>query len=164
MNETDNNVANASALEIVNTRVFNCRRELVWKAWTNREYLARWWGPKGFTSTFQEFEMTPGGAWRFIMHGPDGKDYQNEIMFIDILEPERIVFDHVSSPPFQVTATFAEQSSQTRIVFRMAFQCVDECARVKAFAVEANEQNFDRLEAELARMASVMEPSRENPK
>jgi uncharacterized protein YndB with AHSA1/START domain len=154
MNKTDN-VANASALEIVNTRVIDRPRELVWNAWTNPEHLARWWGPKGFTNTFQEFDLTPGGAWRFVMHGPDGAHYQNEIMFIDIVKPERIVFDHVSGPRFEVTATFAEQSGQTRITFRMLFQSAAECARVKAFAVEANEQNFDRLEAELAEMASA---------
>src|SRR4051812_7900369 len=84
------NVANTSALEILNTRVIDRPRELVWKAWTNPEHLARWWGPKGFTNTFQEFDMTTGGAWRFIMHGPDGANYQNDVMFIDIVKPERI--------------------------------------------------------------------------
>ena len=64
--------------EIVTTRVFDAPRELVFKAWTDPDHLAKWWGPKGFTNTFQEFDMRPGGVWRFIMHGPDGVDYKNK--------------------------------------------------------------------------------------
>src|SRR4051794_12623895 len=88
--------------EIVATRVFDAPRELVFKAWTDPEHLAQWWGPTGFTNTFHEFDLRPGGVWRFVMHGPDGVDYKNENVFVEIVKPERIVFDHVSGPKFQV--------------------------------------------------------------
>ncbi|MDX6531032.1 MAG: hypothetical protein QOH41_3322 [Blastocatellia bacterium] len=138
--------------EIVSTRLIDAPRELIWCAWTEPDQLTHWWGPNGFTSTFQEFDPQPGGVWRFILHGPDGKDYKNEIVFRELVKPERIVFEHLSAPKFQVTATFVEEGSQTRITFRMLFETAAECDKVKTYAVAANEQNFDRLEAQLARM------------
>jgi uncharacterized protein YndB with AHSA1/START domain len=134
-------------------RSFDAPRELVFNAWSDRDHLAHWWGPKGFTNTFHEFDMRPGGSWRFVMHGPDGVDDKNESVFVEVVKPERIVFQHMSGPRFQVTATFAEQAGKTTLTFRMLFETAAECDKVKRYAVEANEQNFDRLEAELARMA-----------
>jgi uncharacterized protein YndB with AHSA1/START domain len=140
-----------SAREIVTTRVFDAPRERVFRAWTDPEHLVRWWGPKGFTSTFQAFDLRPGGVWRFVMHGPDGVDYKNKSVFVEIVRPKRIVFQHVSGPAFLVTATFAEQAGKTKVTFQMLFETAAACEKVKGFAVEANEQNFDRLGAELAR-------------
>jgi uncharacterized protein YndB with AHSA1/START domain len=144
---------NTADRDIVTTRVFNAPRELVFQAWTDPDQLVQWWGPKGFTNTFHEFDMRPGGIWRFVMHGPNGVDYQNKSVFVEVVNPERIVFDHVSGPRFQVVATFAEQAGKTTLTFRMRFESAAECDKVKAFAVEGNEQNFDRLEAQLAKMA-----------
>jgi uncharacterized protein YndB with AHSA1/START domain len=109
-------------------------------------------GAEGFTSTFQDFDMRPGGTWRFVLHGPDGKDYKNEIVYQEIVRPERIVFEHVSGPKFQVTATFIEEAGKTRVTFRMLFETAAECEKVKTYAVEANEQNLDRLEVQLVKM------------
>ncbi len=139
--------------EIVSTRVVGAARELAFKAFTDRDHLVHWWGPKGFTNTFHEFDMQPGGTWRFVMHGPDGVNYQNKSVFVEIVKPERIVFEHVSGPQFQMTIALAEQGGKTRITWRMLFESAAECDKVKKLAVEANEQNFDRLEAELAKMA-----------
>jgi len=148
------NASNTADREIVSTRVVDAPRELVWKAWTDPDHLAQWWGPKGFTNTFHEFDLRPGGIWRFVMHGPDGTGYKNKSVFVEIVKPERIVFDHVSGPQFQVGATFAEQAGKTEITFRMIFKSAAECAKVRILAVDANEQNFDRLEVQLAKMAS----------
>lgn len=139
--------------EIVSTLGFEGPRELVFRAWTDPDHLARWWGPKGFTNTLQEFDLRPGGIWRFVMHGPDGKAYKNKSVFIEVVKPERIVYQHVSVPQFQATAAFAEQGGKTSLAFHMLFETAAECERVKVYAVDANEQNFDRLEAELAKMA-----------
>lgn len=138
--------------EIVNTRVLNAPLAVVFKAYTDPDHLAHWWGPQGFTNTFQEFDLRPGGAWRFVMHGPDGVDYKNKIVFVEVVKPERIVFDHVSGPVFQVTITFAEQAGKTRVTFRQLFESAAAYDSVKAYAGAANEQNFDRLEAYLATM------------
>ena len=79
---------------IVGTRVFDAPRELVFSVWTDPKHLAQWWGPNGFTTTTSAFDMRPGGVWRFVMHGPDGRDYQNRITFDEIVPPERIVYHH----------------------------------------------------------------------
>jgi len=143
----------SSDRQIVSARVLDAPRERVFRAWTDPARLARWWGPKGFRNTLEEFDLRPGGVWRFVMHGPDGVDYKNKSVFVEIVEPERIVFQHESGPRFQVTATFAEQAGRTRLTFEMLFETAAACASVKRYAVDANEQNFDRLEAELARTA-----------
>ncbi|TMA49714.1 MAG: hypothetical protein E6J81_02680 [Deltaproteobacteria bacterium] len=64
----------------------------------------------------------------------------------------RAVFQHVSVPQFQVTVTLAEQAGKTKLTRRMLFESVAACDKVKRFAVEANEQNLDRLAAQLAKM------------
>jgi len=139
--------------ELTTTRVLDAPRERVFRAFSEAEHLEQWWGPQGFTNTFQEFDLRAGASWRYVMHGPNGADYPNQSVFVEIVKPERIVFDHLSGPAFQVTATFAEEAGKTRLTFRMLFGTAAECDKVKGFAVGANEENLDRLEAELARMA-----------
>jgi uncharacterized protein YndB with AHSA1/START domain len=141
-----------SERELVVTRVFDAPRERVFKAWTDPSHLVHWWGPRGFTNTFQEFDLRPGGTWRFIMHGPDGVDYPNVNIFAEIVAPERIVLQHVSEPKFQMTITFAEQASRTRLTMRMLFESAAEYDMAKGPASEGNQQMFDRLEARLAAM------------
>ncbi len=87
-----------NAREIVSTRILDAPRERVFKAFADPDHLMHWWGPKGFSNTFHEFDFRPGGTWRFVMHGPDGIDYQNKSVFVEIVMPERIVFAHVSGP------------------------------------------------------------------
>jgi uncharacterized protein YndB with AHSA1/START domain len=139
--------------EIVSTRIINYPRELVYRAWTEPDHLQNWWGPAGFTNTFHEFDLRPGGQWRFTMHGPDKGHYQNHCEFVKIERPLLIGWKRHSQPLFRVLATFEEVADkQTKIVFRMIFDTAKECNKVKPFAVEKNEENFDRLEKELQRM------------
>ena len=60
-------------------------------------------------------EFKPDGVWRFVMHGPDGRDYQNKVVHVEIAEPERLVYDHVSEPQFRMTVSFADQGGKTII-------------------------------------------------
>ena len=139
--------------EIVSARIFNWPRELVFKAWAEPGLLMQWWGPKGFTNTFHEFDFRESGKWYFTMHGPDGTDYHNGIVFKKIEKPGLIIFDHLKPMhKFQVTASFEEIGDKTRLIFRMLFETVDECEEVKKYVIEANEQNFDRLETVLSNM------------
>lgn len=140
--------------EIATTRIVNSPIDLAFKAWTDPNQLKNWWGPKGFTNTFNEFDLRPGGKWSFIMHGPDKGNYHNECEFIKIDKPNLIAWKRHSKPLFKVMATFEEVSSdKTKIVFKMIFDTVDECSKLKPYVVDKNEENFDRLEAELAKMA-----------
>jgi uncharacterized protein YndB with AHSA1/START domain len=140
--------------EIVSSRVINISRDIVFSAWTNPAHLKNWWGPAGFTNTFLEFDLRPGGRWKFIMHGPEKGNYPNEVEFIKIDRPAVIAWNRLSKPIFQVVATFEELAAdKTRIVFKQIFNSATECNKVKKFAVDKNEENFDRLELELARMS-----------
>ena len=137
--------------EIVNTRIINAPRAVVFNAWIDPALLRKWWGPKGFKNTFHEFDPRPGGRWQFVMHGPDGTDYQNESEFVEIVRPSIIIFDHLRPMhKFRVTARFEELGDKTTLTFCMCFDSVAECDRVREFVHEANEQNLDRLEAVLA--------------
>jgi uncharacterized protein YndB with AHSA1/START domain len=141
--------------EIVSTRIFNFHRELVFKAWSNPEHLQKWWGPAGFTNTFQEFDFQIGGKWRFVMHGPDKGNYKNECEFLKIESPSLIAWKRHTQPYFKVLVTFDEINEfQTKIVFKMLFETAEECNKVKRFVVDKNEENFDKLENELASMIS----------
>ena len=108
---------------IVGTREFDAPRALVFSAWTDPKHLAQWWGPNGFTTTTYSFEFRPGGVWRFAMHGPDGRDYQNRITFEEIVAPERIVYRHgggddVEPVQFRTTVLLEELGKRTRVTWR----------------------------------------------
>lgn len=140
--------------EIVSTRVFDAPRERVFEAFSDPRRLARWWGPNGFTSTIHEFDLRPGGAWRFVMHAPGGAAFENVSEFIEVVAPERIVFQHLEPiHRFQMTMTLVPEAGKTRLTWRMRFESAAELERVKAFIPAANEQNLDRLAAQLATMA-----------
>ena len=143
-----------AAREIVASRVFDAPRELVWKVWSDPTHIAQWWGPKGFTNTIQEMNFKPGGAWRLIMHGPDGTDYQNKFIYRAIVKPERITYSHVSGPLFEATVTFTAQGDKTRIEVRMVFESAELREKVaKDFgAVEGLEQTLERLDEQLSKM------------
>jgi uncharacterized protein YndB with AHSA1/START domain len=135
--------------EFVHSRLIDAPRERVFRAFSDPVHLARWWGPKGFASTFRAFDLRPGGAWRFVMHGPDGVDYPNESVFVEVVAPERIVFEHVSGHHFRMTITFAAQGAGTLVGWHQVFDTAAERQRIARFVIEANEQNLDRLAAEV---------------
>lgn len=139
--------------EIVTSRVLNHARELVYRTWSEPEHLKNWWGPTGFTNTFNEFDFKVGGKWSFIMHGPDKGNYPNECEFIKIEKPSLIAWKRHSKPLFQVVATFEEITSvKTKVVFKQIFNTAEECNKIRKFVIDKNEENFDRLEEELKKM------------
>ena len=147
--------------EILLTRVFDAPRTLVFQAWTEPAHLAQWYGPQGFTTTTHAIDVRPGGAWRFTMHGPDGVDFDNLIVYLEIAPPERLVYQHGSADDpvqFETTVTFAEEDGRTRLTMRGVFRSVAERDQaVRDFhAVEGGRQTLERLaeflaESEVAR-------------
>ena len=121
---------------IVGTRVFDAPRALVFSVWTDPKHLAQWWGPNGFTTTTHAFDFRPGGVWRFVMHGPDGRDYQNRITFDEIVPPERIAYRHgggddVEAVQFTQAVTFQDLGNgQTLLTWHGTFATAEERARV----------------------------------
>jgi uncharacterized protein YndB with AHSA1/START domain len=139
--------------EMVITRLIAAPPELVFEAWTTPEHLATWWGPNGFTTTTSAFDMRPGGVWRFVMHGPDGRDYENRITFDEIVRPERIVYRHgggedVKPVTFNTTVTFTPEDGKTRVTLRAVFPTAAERDRVveEYGAVEGGKQTLARLD------------------
>ena len=136
--------------EIVSERVFDCGIETMFKAWTDPEILARWWGPKGFTNTFYEYDLRPGGKWLFTMHGPEIGNYQNECVFEKIEPPALLSWSRISQPLFSVVVHFKEvDAGKTHVIFRMIFPTAAESDKVRKFVPSANEENFDKLENEV---------------
>ena len=137
--------------EIVSERLLAAPRELVFEAFTDPESLARWWGPKGFTSRFEAFDPRPGGAWHLVMRGPDGAEYPNEWEFVELVRPERIVLRHLRPMHgFLLTVTLAPRGRSTVLTWRMRLGSAEEVATLGGVIAAANEQNLDRLEALLA--------------
>ena len=139
--------------EITATRVVDAPRELVFRVWTEPEHIAHWWGPNGFTTTIYEMDVRPGGVWRFIMHGPDGTDYPNEITFHEVVKPERLVYTHGPEPVFDVTVTFAAEGRKTKLTMRSVFatKAVRDKVAKEYGAVEGMHQTLDRLAEQLSK-------------
>lgn len=145
----------ADARDVFSTRVLPAPRGLVYRAFADPETLARWWGPEGFTSTFLEFDLRPGGAWRLVMHGPDGAEYPMDREFLEVAPGERVVLRHPQpGHEFTMTMDFADEAGGTRITWRMRFDSAEHAAEIRDFIAAANEQNLDRLEAQLAAMSA----------
>jgi uncharacterized protein YndB with AHSA1/START domain len=117
--------AAAESHELVLTRVFDARRDLVFKAWTEREYLMQWSAPHGFTVTESDGELRPGGRYRAAMRSPEGNDYRLGGVYKEIVAPERLVFTHAWEDDkgklgheTEVTVTLEDLGGKTKMTFR----------------------------------------------
>jgi uncharacterized protein YndB with AHSA1/START domain len=144
--------------EIVISRVVNAPRELVFEAFTEVRHLSQWWGPEGFSTTTRAFDFRVGAEWVFVMHGPDGTDYQEWISWTEIAPPERIALLHgeYRDDPnaFESVLTFTRDGAATRIEMRAVFptkELRDEAAE-KHHAIEGGRQTLDDLAAYVAEM------------
>ena len=127
--------------------------EQVFAAISDPERLARWWGPAGFSNTFSVCDFKNGGRWVFTMHGPDGHSYANESMFAAIEPPRKVIIQHVSNPRYLMTIALTPMASGTLVSWSQAFEDSRVGQRLESIVVPANEQNLDRLTAEVLRMA-----------
>jgi uncharacterized protein YndB with AHSA1/START domain len=138
------------------TRLLDAPRALVWMVWTDPKHAGEWWGPDGFSVTTHAMNVVPGGVWDYVMHGPDGRDYDNLITFHEVVKPERLVYSHGEPGDpnqFHVTVTFTEEAGKTRVRMHSVFPSVaarDFVAR-EFGAVEGGRQHLDNLAAYLAR-------------
>lgn len=123
----------------------------VFAAISDPERLKRWWGPAGFTNSFNVCEFRSGGRWSFTMHGPDGQNYPNENVFADIEPPRLVVVQHVVEPLFRLTIALAPSAAGTVVSWSQVFESPEVASRIEHIVVPANEQNLDRLSAEVLR-------------
>jgi len=125
----------------------------VYAAFARPDLLSRWWGPDGFTTSFEVFEFRPGGRWSFVLHGPDDTRHPNECVFLELDAPHRLVIQHVNAPRYTLTARLTPQDGGTLIRWLQAFEDRKVAARIRHIVEPANEQNLDRLAAVLAEQA-----------
>ncbi|MEV0900807.1 SRPBCC family protein [Actinoplanes sp. NPDC049802] len=150
--------------EIVISRVIDAPPDLVFEAFTDVRHLSRWWGPHGFTTTTRSFEFRTGGVWDFVMHGPDGTDYQEWITWTDISAPERIAMLHGESrddpDAFASILTFTADGAATRIVMRTIFPSKElrDRAVEKYHAIEGGRQTLSNLAAYVTGLRHTGEP------
>jgi uncharacterized protein YndB with AHSA1/START domain len=137
--------------EIVISRNIDAPRELVFEAFTEVRHLSQWWGPEGFTTTTRSFEFREGEAWDFVMHAPDGTDYQEWITWTEIAPPERIAMLHGESRDdpnaFESVLTFEPDGAATRIEMRTVFPTAELRAEAveKYHAIESGQQTLSHL-------------------
>lgn len=144
---------------IVVERMIDAPRALVFEAFTDLKHLSHWWGPDGFSITASAFDFRVGGHWRFVMHGPDGRDYQNHVVFDVIDPPAQLVLHHVGDDPVdpvihEMRISLDEEGGKTRLVWRLVFPTAenrDYVAREYG-AVEGGQQNVARLAVYAAAM------------
>lgn len=154
----DTAVSQTNDRDIVLSRVIRAPRARVFEAWTTPEAMDAWWGPDGFRTTTHEMDVRPGGTWRFIMHGPDGRDYPNRIDYTEVVKPERIAYAHCGDDEhddvhFHAEATFEDVDGHTRVTLRMEFPAAADRERVvKEYgAIEGGQQTLSRLAAHVER-------------
>jgi uncharacterized protein YndB with AHSA1/START domain len=156
----------ATDREFAVTRLLDAPRALVFDAWTRPEHVAKWWGPFGFTTTIGEMDVRTGGRWRLVMHGPDGTDYPNEIVFDEVVRPERLVYTSTGGRRggpvirFQATILFANEGGRTRVTMRAQFDSA--AARdlvIRDYgALEGARQTLQRLAEHLTIMTGRTAP------
>ena len=136
------------------TREFAAPRDLVWAAWTDVSRVSQWWGPNGFTTTTHAHELRPGGEWRFTMHGPDGTDYGNRVVYDVVEPPARLEYRHYAAndpddqPHFLARTGFEETAAGTRVTLTMRCRSIEHRDGLARFgAVEGARQTLARFAA-----------------
>jgi uncharacterized protein YndB with AHSA1/START domain len=136
------------------SREIKAPRARVWAAWTDPSRIGAWWGPHGFDTTTHAWELRPGGTWRFTMHGPDGKDYENRVVWDEVSEPERLAYTHYDAggateePHFLARVEFVETAAGTRVTLTMRLPSLARRDELVAFgALEGGRQTLARFAA-----------------
>jgi uncharacterized protein YndB with AHSA1/START domain len=130
---------------LINTRIFNYSLEKVWSVRSQADLIKEWWGPNGFTNMIDIFEFEKEGKWEFTMHGPNGADYKNSIVFKEIIPQKYIHLYHMPNPGFDMKVVFVALSDDfTAVTTHQIFEKSEDAETLKKFLPTANEENFDR--------------------
>ncbi|NKY98147.1 SRPBCC family protein [Nocardiopsis alborubida] len=123
-------IAEPGQHDIVITRSFDAPRDVVFRAMTDPEYLARWWGLKENETVIDRADLRPGGSWRFVEHAPDGREYGFHGVVHDIVAPERFVqtfeFEGMPGHVCLETTTLEERDGRTLYTSTTVFQSVED--------------------------------------
>lgn len=135
-------------------KYFDVPVDLLFEVWSKPEHLLEWWGPDGFTLTIKSLNFSNGGIWEFVMHGPDGQDYNNKIQFIEIQKPNYILYKHIGDGEgevdvdFESRIIFEKSGDGTIFTMEQVFSSKQELERVnkKYGAIEGGKQHIGNLE------------------
>ena len=130
-----------------NQRVIAATPQEIFKAIEHPALLATWWGPAGFTNTFNVFEFKPNGKWTFVMHGPDGADYPNENIFLEIECPSKVVIRHDCNPYFTATLIIEAVEGGSLVKWNQDFDSAEVAESIAHIISPANIQLLDKLSA-----------------
>jgi uncharacterized protein YndB with AHSA1/START domain len=143
-----------SERRVVATRILDAPREVVWRAWTEAERVARWWAPPGFELVNQEMDVRPGGTWRHTLRAPDGTGIPATVTYVVLQEPEVLayLYGNVGEPGHAFTTVeLVDEGGKTAITVTLHFASAEERDRM----VEENRAH-QGLEGSLERLASVV--------
>jgi uncharacterized protein YndB with AHSA1/START domain len=124
---TDPTAAAAADRDLVLSRLIDAPSDKVYRAWTEPELLKRWFAPLPFTTPVVELDVRPGGASLVVMRGPDGTEFPNRGVYLEIVRNRRLVFTDAyvqawepSQKPFMtVILTFEDEGGKTRYTARV---------------------------------------------
>lgn len=127
-------VANTSDRELVLSRLIDAPREKVYRAWTEADILKQWFAPKPWTTARAELDVRPGGNSFVVMRDPDGNEYPNQGVYLEVVPNERLVFTDAyttawqpsEKPFFTAVLTFADEGGKTRYVARALHWTVED--------------------------------------
>lgn len=144
------------------TREFDAPRDLVWKAWTEPEHISQWFGPEGFSTRIDEYELKSGGRFTYVMIGPDGKEYPGTSLFKEVTPKDRIVAtdefgdDMKAENPdlpagMIVTETFEDLGSKTKVTISIEHLSAADKKKHEDMGVVAGwNSSLDKFERHLA--------------
>ena len=141
-----------TAAELTHSRLFDAPPAAAWKAFTDPAIVNTWWGPEGFRNEDVEQDVRVGGVWAFTMIGPDGARHKNHSQYVELSEPERLVYDHGDGKHvlFRATITFVPEAGKTRVVSTLRFASREKRDVVVPFAIAGGRQHYAKLAANLA--------------
>lgn len=155
MNASKTKTENAADREIVIKRLIAAPVERVWRAWADSAEIVKWWGPHGFSNETKAREFKPGGTWRHMMLGPDGKRYPNLARYLEIVENEKIVSIigageedlKQGGAHFTQTVSFVRKGDKTELTMRSVFPtaAMRELVVKQYKAIEGGNQTLSRL-------------------
>lgn len=128
------------------SRTLDAPIDLVWDVITDPTHIAQWWGPDGFTISISKMEVRPGGEWNLVMHGPDGTDYENRIIYKEVVKHKKIVMEYQTTPKHLTTVEFEAKGDQTLMMWHMTFESTEQLIQlIKDFKVDKGlEQNVEK--------------------
>lgn len=142
-------VTTPSDCEIVLTRVFDAPRRMVFDALTKPELLKRWFGPRGWSLAVCDVDLKPGGAWRFVLRGPDGRDMGMSGVYREITPPDRLIYTEAYDDyPGEslVTTNLTEQAGKTTLAANVMYPSKDvRDAVIQSGMEHGAAETYDRL-------------------